>query len=287
MNPNLAGLIAIMMWATSPLMIINSGNTPPFLMTAIALFIGSLLMFIRSLVMRHDFKAIIAQPVKAYLLTTYGIGGYIIFWFLGFKNAPAFEANTLNYLWPLLLVVFSHGLAKKRMSMPNIIGLATGFVGTCLIFNQGMGLDLSVTHLKGYAFSLLAAFIWASYSALTRYASFPNRSMLAFMLIPAIISLCIHIGFETPYIPTGKELFFLTLLGLTRISFTFWDYAMKAGKISFISSISYLVPVLSTGILMAFGYVPSNNIILISAALVIGGCLIVNYDTLKDKLKNK
>lgn len=286
MNPNLAGIIAIIMWSVSPLLIIGTGNTPPFLISFLALTFASLVLCTRSFVLKHSFKEIVFQPATAYLLTTYGIGGYVVFWFLGFKNAPAFEANTLNYLWPILLVVFSHIVSKDKFTFLKIIGLLSGFSGTILLFSQGKELALQSEFFWGYIFALIGAIIWATYSTATRYVTFPNKSMAIFMLIPGLISLAIHIGIEPFYIPSSTEFLFIALLGLTRISFVFWDYAMKHGQIIFISSLSYFIPVISTTLLMVFGHIPRNEIVLISAILVILGCLIVNFKNLYTIFKN-
>ncbi len=272
------------MWSISPLLIIGAGETPPFLMTAMALIIASIVLFFEGLIKKQDFKKIIRQPLTAYVLTIYGIGGYVIFWFLGFKNAPAFEANTLNYLWPILLVFFSYLVSKEKLSGNKIIGLFLGFFGTILLFSQGKNIDVNHSFFWGYIFALVGAIIWATYSTATRYVSFPNRAMMAFMLVPGLISLVIHFSVEQIYIPSLKEFLFVVLLGLTRISFLFWDYAMKHGEITFISSLSYFIPIISTILLILFGHAPRNEIILVSTLLVLAGCLIVNIEAITKTL---
>lgn len=276
MNPNLSGVIAILMWSISPLLIIGAGEIPPFLMAAIALILASIILIIESFITKSDFKKIICQPLKAYILTTYGIGGYVIFWLLAFKHTPAFEANTLNYLWPMLLVFFAHLISKEQLSIDKVIGLILGFLGTILLFSQGNALYINGEYFWGYVFALMGATIWATYSVATRYVSFPNRSMLSFMLIPGLISLAVHVIVEEIYVPSFRELIFVCLLGLTRVSFVFWDYAMKHGQIIFISSISYFIPIISAALLMIFGFVPRSELVLLSALLVFSGCLVVN-----------
>lgn len=284
MNPNIAGIVAIVMWSISPLLILGAGDTPPFQMGAITLILPSVFLFIRSRYLGYSFKEIVRQPIVAYLLTTYGIGGYIIFWFLGFKNAPAFEANTLNYLWPILLVAFSFFVSKEKLSPLKIIGLLLGFIGTALLFSQKSNVNLSGDFFWGYVFALIAAFVWATYSTATRYVPFPNRSMMIFLFIPGLLCLLLHLAVEERYFPSYAELFFLFLLGITRVSFVFWDYAMKHGEITFISSLSYFIPIISTGLLLLFGFVPRNEMILLSAVFVISGCLIVNFNIIRKSL---
>lgn len=287
MSANLAGLIAILMWSISPLLVIGTGDIPPFMMSASALLLTALLLFCQSSYKKHSWRSIFVQPVKAYLITFYGIGGYTIFWFLGFKNAPPFEANTLNYLWPILLVCFTHFFTKERLSLSSYVGIGLGFIGTALLFNNGYRTDFSTQHFMGYIFALLGAVIWASYSTATRFISFPQRAMAVFMLIPGLFFLLLHIIYEPLYKPQISEALFLIAIGLTRISFVFWDYAMKHGQIKLISSLAYFIPCVSTALLMIFGFTAQNNMILFSAGLVIVGCLIVNSTQIHDALKKR
>ena len=284
MNPNLSGVIAILMWSISPLLIIGAGEIPPFLMAAIALILASIILIVESFITKANFKEIIFQPFKAYILTTYGIGGYVIFWLLAFKHTPAFEANTLNYLWPMLLVFFAHVISKEQLSIDKVIGLILGFLGTILLFSQESALDINGEYFLGYVFALMGAIIWATYSVATRYVSFPKRSMLSFMLIPGLISLAVHLMVEEIYVPSFRELIFVCLLGLTRVSFVFWDYAMKHGQIILISSLSYFIPIISTVLLMIFGFVPRSELVLLSAFLVFSGCLVVNIKGIRKLL---
>ena len=94
----------------------------------------------------------------------------------------------------------------------------------------------------------------------------------------------LHLAVEERYFPSYVELSFLFLLGITRVSFVFWDYAMKHGEITFISSLSYFIPIISTGLLLLFGFVPRNEMILLSAVFVISGCLIVNFNIIRKSL---
>jgi len=181
---------------------------------------------------------------------------------------------------------FSHIVVKDKLTLLKIIGLLSGFAGTVLLFSQGKQIDIQGEFFWGYIFALIGAFIWATYSTATRYVKFPNRAMAIFLLVPGLISLVIHLGTEEFYMPSKGEFFFIGLLGLTRISFVFWDYAMKYGQIVFISSLSYFIPVISTALLMIFGNIPRNEIILLSAALVISGCLIINIKEISSIVQN-
>ncbi len=282
MSPNLSGIIAIIMWCITPLLVIQCSNIPVFLMACASLAVGSLSIFCQSFVIdKNSITTLIPKNLKSYILTFYGLAGYTGLWYLAFKNAPAFDANTLNYLWPLMLVTFTMFLGKEPFLPIKILGVGLGFIGVLLLFSQTSNNSAEYENLLwGYMFAIAGAFVWASYSTATSSIKFHPNSMAIFLLIPAIFFGVLHIIFETTYIPTITEVIFLVLLGLTRVSFGFWDYAMKNGTISLISSLAYLIPVISTMLLIIFGYTPYNNIILLSAILVLAGCVIVNLKTI-------
>jgi len=284
MNANLAGIIAILLWSISPLLIIGAGTTPPFLLGFLTLSAATITLFIKYLAFdRLSIKELFNHSTLAYLITTYGIAGYMCFWLLAFEHAPAFEANTLNYLWPILLVGFSMALKRISFSFLKIFGLCLAFVGVALIFANKQDASLQIDYSYGYIFAIIAAFIWASFSIATYSVKFPGYAMAAFMIIPALICLALHLTLEAAYTPSWYEIIFILALGLTRISFSFWDYAMKHANITLIGSLSYFIPVISTGLLILFNHTPRNDMILLSALLVLAGCLIVNYKSLDKK----
>lgn len=80
--------------------------------------------------------------------------------------------------------------------------------------------------------------------------------------------------------PDPESLIVLFILGLTRISYSFWDYAMKKGDVMLLTSLSYFLPLASTLLLILFGFIPDRPIIAFGAILIIAGCLLVNVDKL-------
>ena len=279
-SPNIAGIITIVIWSISPLLVIYSGETPPFLMASIALFIASMLLITKYLFIDKSNQVMaMRQPFKSYLINLYGIGGYILFWFLAFKNAPAFEANILNYLWPILLVFLSLVLSIEKFHINKLLGILLGFSGLTLLFISQLNFDL--IYLTGYVFAIMGAFIWASYSIMLKKIEMQNGSMAYFMLLPAILFLCLHLRFEEAYLPTKIEFIFLILLGFSRISFALWNHAMNKGNIPFIAALAYFIPITSTFLIYLAGFTPRNEHIALGAVLVLLGCITVNFNSIK------
>jgi len=278
---NNLGFIAIGMWITTPLMIIGAGNTPPLLMATYTFMLASVFLFLNDWLFGKAAKNYFKRPILFYFLTTYGFAGCIIFWFLGFKFAPVFDANTLNYTWPILLVVFSNLLNKTMPSILAIAGIVAGFVGVVLVFYASIETNTSYNLSIGHVFALTGAFVWASYSSLIKFFKLENESMAPTMILPFIICFVLHILFEKSYTPTVFEGCCIIGLGFTRISFIFWSKAMTFGNVDLLSTFSYLIPVISTLLLVVLGFVPSSLLIWFGATLVVCACVMANFDNLK------
>jgi len=61
------------------------------------------------------------------------------------------------------------------------------------------------------------------------------------------------------------------------LAYAFWEYAVRKGNVVLLATLSYLTPVLSTGISAAvLGVVPGAGL-WVAGALVVGGALVCRY----------
>src|SRR5690606_20235499 len=118
-------------------------------------------------------------PAGYWLLGVYGLLGYHALYFYAFQNAPPLEANLLNYLWPLLIVVFSGALPAalggRSLRWWHVGGALLGFSGSALVLWSASGGRpdgfAGATLTSGHLAALAAALIWASYSVASRLFS--------------------------------------------------------------------------------------------------------------------
>ena len=85
---------------------------------------------------------------------------YYMVLFKAYSLLPAQQAMTLNYTWPLMLVVLSIPLLKQRISAASIIAVAVSFAGVILIATRGDVSTLRFTSITGVALALGSSFIW-------------------------------------------------------------------------------------------------------------------------------
>ena len=72
--------------------------------------------------------AVLIQPPGFWTLAIFGLFAYHAFYFLALRLAPAAEANLINYLWPLLIVLLSGPLGLGAVGI--WAGLSIGTTAT-------------------------------------------------------------------------------------------------------------------------------------------------------------
>ena len=96
-----------------------------------ALHCGALVAFTSFLFRPSAFNAL-RQPLVAWVVGVGGLFGYHALYFLALRFAPPAEAGLLNYLWPLLIVLFSSLLPGERLALHHVVGALFGLAGIAL-----------------------------------------------------------------------------------------------------------------------------------------------------------
>ncbi len=260
-------LAAIFLWASLALLSVRLSAVPPFLLVGVSLLIGSL----GSIHRLREWRV----PPLTLLLGCAGLFGYHFCLFLALRLAPALQANLLNYLWPLLIVLLSPLLLRGYRLGPNhIVGGLLGFAGAAVLIASRGSVSISSAHWGGYLLAILAAFIWASYSLLTkRVAAFPTAAIGGFCALSGMLSLLCHAALEPAYRPSSSEWGFLLMLGIGPLgaAFFLWDAALKRGDARTIGTLAYLTPLLSTSLLVLFGGGELTLPAMAALVLILGG----------------
>ena len=129
----LIGLTAILMWSLLAAMTVATGTIPAFQLAAMTFAIGALVGSF-AWISRPDAIKSLRQPPVVWLVGVGGLFGYHALYFLALRFAPPAEAGLLNYLWPLLIVLFSSLLPGERLAPHHIIGALLGLAGTVTLF---------------------------------------------------------------------------------------------------------------------------------------------------------
>lgn len=272
MQANLYALGAIALWAALASLGVSLTHIPPFLLTGIALIIGSVPAW--PFVLRDPSQWRI--PARTLALGVYGLFAYHFLLFIALRHAPPVEANLVNYLWPLLIVVLAPVvLPGVALRLPHVLAALLGFGGAAIAMVGGR--ELSGTLAWGYLPALAAAFIWATYSLLTkRVAAFPTTAIGLFGLVSGVLSLLCHVVLEPPASLQARDWALLAVLGLGPLgaSFFLWDKALKLGDARHIGILSYITPLASTALLLLVSGRPFSWSIAISTAMIISAAVL-------------
>jgi drug/metabolite transporter (DMT)-like permease len=284
-NATLIGLTAILMWSLLSVLTVATGKIPAFQLAAMTFGIGAAVAF-ASFLFRPAAFAAMKQPLIAWVVGVGGLFGYHALYFLALRFAPPAEAGLLNYLWPLLIVLFSSLLPGERLASHHIIGALLGLAGTVLLL-AGNTAGFAPSQIPGLAAAFLAAFVWAAYSVMSRkLKAVPTDAVAGFCLATALLAALVHNMVETTVWPEtmGQWLAIIALgVGPVGAAFFVWDIGMKRGDIRVLGAASYATPLLSTAFLILAGYAQPTATIAIAAVLIAGGGLIAAKDMVLKK----
>ncbi len=275
----LLGFAAILMWSLLALLTVATGHVPPFQLAAMTFAIGTAIGLGWMAATRA--WGVLRQPFAVWALGVGGLFGYHALYFTALRLAPPAEAALINYLWPVLIVLFSGLLPGERLRWNSVAGALLGLLGTVVLFmGQGLGQGLApaLAYATGYAVAFCCAFVWSGYSVLSRrFASVPSIAVSGFCAVTAVLAMLCHAAFEQTVWPQGAAQWLAVLalgLGPVGLAFYVWDIGMKRGDIRLLGVASYAAPLLSTAFLVLAGFAPARATLAVAALLIAGGGLL-------------
>jgi drug/metabolite transporter (DMT)-like permease len=276
-HPLLLALGAIGLWSALASLGVALAHVPPFLLTGLSLLVGGLI----ALPLSGFRLAAWRVPLPTLALGVYGLFGYHFMLFMALRLAPAVQANLVNYLWPLLIVVLSPVLLPNmRLRWQHLAAALLGFAGAAMVILGGAGAApaagdaalASSTNL-GYLLAVGAAVMWSSYSLLTRRVPpFPTAAIGTFAWASGLLSLLCHALLEPEIALRWQDWGLIALMGFGPMgaAFFLWDKALKTGDARHIGILSYLTPLLSTTALMWVTHRSLTWPVALAACMIVG-----------------
>lgn len=210
-------------------------------------------------------------------LGAWGILGYHALFFFALDRAPIVEANLLNYLWPLLMVVLAPWIAGEVLTGATLTGALVGFGGAALVVTQGRWRAPEAEHALGYVMAAVAALAWSTFSlGLRRARASGEGHMTAFVVVS--LALAVPLALATDGVaalapPSGRALVATAWLGVGPMALAFrcWGRALALGDATRIGALSYLDPLLSTLAVAWWLDRPLSAASWVGMALIVGG----------------
>ncbi len=170
-----------------------------------------------------------------------------------YELLPAQEAGTLNYIWPLVLVLLSIPLLKQKISGWSILALLISFAGIILISTHGDITGLSFSNPFGVLLATGSAVFWAFFwiftmkddrEEVTRLFLNFGFGFLYILLTIILLHITGHAKFTFPLAGLAGSVY----IGIFEMGFTFvvWLMALKyASTTAKVSNLIYLSPFIS------------------------------------------
>ncbi|MBL8699001.1 MAG: EamA family transporter [Alphaproteobacteria bacterium] len=276
------GCIALALWSTLGLLTTIATGIPPFQLVATTFALAFALALGKWLLRGEDIRAHLRVPTRAWLLGVGGLFGYHALYFAAFARAPAVEVNLLCYLWPLFVVLFAGMLPGARIAPRHIVGTVMGLIGCAIL--AGAGAAMRAEHIAGYVLAVASAAVWAGYSALSRrFAEVSSDAVGGFCGVTAVLGLATHLALERTTWPDAAGWLAMVALGIGPVGLAFyvWDHGVKRGDLTLLGALSYLVPLASTLMLIAFGYAQASWRLAAACVLIVGGALVASFAGLR------
>ncbi|HLB72706.1 MAG TPA: DMT family transporter [Sedimentisphaerales bacterium] len=203
--------------------------------------------------------------------------------FKAYSLLPAQQAQPLNFVWPLVLVLLSAPMLKQRIKRRDIAAMLISFLGVLVISTQGRPLSFNLTDPLGTALATGSSIPWALFwiynakdkkdPVVRMFLSFAFASGYTFLLV----LLLGRLKMPTLYPALGATYVGLIEMGIT---FLIWLKALKLSKTTaHVANFIYLVPF---GALVVIHLVIGEQILpstIIGAVLIVAGIILQKFPT--------
>lgn len=291
----LPGIGAVLFWSFgSSLVFLGARQAGLWPFVALSSLSGAALQLVWRRMSRGELRSALwlpwrlwAAPVCCFVL--YGLAWP---WALAASTArQVLGVNLINYLWPILTVLFSAWWVPGVRLTGRLIGamlLATAGLALANLpqvrqmLSSGAGAGpLPSRPFLPYGLALLAAVTWGAYSAcLARWRHWAKdyvTSPVSFLIIGTVACILVASTGSVPPKLAWSALCMTLLYGAGPLAagYLLWEIALPRAKVQTLSLLAAAIPVLSTCLLCLFlKKAPGPE--LIAAALLVGGGVILS-----------
>jgi drug/metabolite transporter (DMT)-like permease len=281
----LYAILSVLLWSTAASAF---KITLRYLTTIQLLFFSSLTAAMASfiiLLFQGKIKLLSSFSVKDYLhsaiLGMLNPFVYYVILFKAYTLLPAQEAQPLNFIWPIMIVILSIPLLKQKISIKSIGAIFISFIGVIVISTHGNLLNLKFENPYGVILALSSAVVWALFFIFNIRDKRDEIAKL-FLSFSFGFLFTLLLFLKAPLIPNWKGLAGAVYIGLFEmgITFIFWLKALKLSRTTVqVNNLIYLTPFLS---LIFINFVIRERIVF---STIIGLVLIVTGIVFQEKIK--
>ena len=252
-----------------------------------ALCIGSAFAFLFLLIVNiknGTIKELGKYSVKDYaIMAGLGFIGLFLYsglYYYGLAQLSSQEACIVNYLWPMMLVLFSTIILKEKLTVVKSVAMISSFIGV-VILSVGSGSSGNGNVMLGIGSCVIAAACYGLFSVLNKKANYDqNIAMMVMWLVVAVCSAVFGLAIEDWKPVVGVQWLGMLWMGVVvnAIAYLIWALALNADKNSArIANLAYLTPFLSLIISAVVLKEQIQGRALIAFVFIIGGILLQTF----------
>ncbi|MBQ8858057.1 MAG: DMT family transporter [Lachnospiraceae bacterium] len=287
-------VITVLIWSTMAAVVKKMLFNIPNLE---ALSISSYLAAAFLLVM--NIKNGVIKELNNYSMKDYGIMSslgfvglflYSALYYYGLTKLSSQEACILNYLWPMMLVVFSCIILKEKLTFMKAVAMICSFVGIIILSFGSEGSQAGGV-ASGIISCIVAAACYGLFSVLNKKADYnQNISMMIGWLVVGICAMAVGMPTENWVPIRGVQWIGMLWLGVVidAVAYLLWALALKGSEnTAKIANLAYLTPFLSLIVSATFLKEKIELRAFVALIFVIGGILLQNFYEYRNEIHRR
>lgn len=277
----LYAVITVLIWATlatvAKTVLVDIPNFQVLTVSSALAFVFLLIVNI----INGSIKLMKIYRAKDYLMIAglgfVGLFLYSALYYYGIARLGSQEACILNYLWPMMIVIFACIILKEKLTVRKIFAMLLSFAGI-VVLTLGSGGMGTGERLLGILACVAASICYGLFSVLNkRHNLNQNITMMWIWFTTAVCSLVAGLFCEDWTVIENMQWLALAWLGVVvnAVAYLLWAIALKQAKDSAkIANLAYLTPFLSVIISAVFLHEQLHITAAFALALIIGGILL-------------
>lgn len=202
---------------------------------------------------------------------------YALFYFYGIGHITARDACIINYLWPVMIVLFSRLILKEPLTPRKLVAIGTSFLGV-VILSLGNSGDAGDAFLPGAAACLCAAVCYGIFAVGNKkYAMDQTVTMTVVWGSTTVLTFVVSLIFEDWVSVSPAQIGGLLWMGIpvNAIAYFAWAVAINGTTNSAkVANLAYLTPFLSMVISAVVLHERITWAALVALVFIIGGILL-------------
>jgi drug/metabolite transporter (DMT)-like permease len=284
-------LISIAFWSTmgtafkltlnylNPGMLLLIATFTAFVFLGVVILIKGKLSILTQLTFRQALNSAMMGLFNPFL--------YYLVLFEAYNRIPAQEGVALNYIWPVILVIFSIIFLKQHITLISILAIIISFFGTVVIAMHGDFTVFRFSNTNGVLLAIGSAFFWAAFWIINMKD--PREAIVKMFInfaFGAVYILLWNIFRSNISLPSFQGLVGAIYIGIFEMGLTFvlWLTALKlsthTARVSNLVFISPFISLILVSFIVGEKILPST---VIGLAIIVSGIVIQQYSQWREK----